>query len=309
MTLRLTPRQQEDDEEFRRRLRPFDLDEFTQEPFTCLIYGTPRSGKSYLLRWLLSQISRSYKVVYVFSISSDAIGYYGEVGIDSDHVLPGFDNAKSRHLLEHMIKAANSVVARFNKQGFRVPVHKILPRTLIICDDIISPGGEQRSNGVLNSLVTNYRHLNMSLILTTQYVNSVSKVMRETVDRHILFKHESKTALDYFAASCFAWAHWKPSVQYIISRYTGEHHCIIVNKHDETTSYSVFKAPSKNESNPLVQSELINDRWGHESETASHYAGDEEFSRGGGASEYEAICGPDEAGRADADDCWVVISL
>ncbi|KAJ4456115.1 hypothetical protein PAPYR_8808 [Paratrimastix pyriformis] len=231
MARRLTPRQEEDDAEFRSRLRPFDLDEFTREPFTCLIYGTPRSGKSYLLRWMLGQIARGYDIVYVFSISSDAIGYYGEVGIDAGHVLPGFDSAKSRNVLGHMISSANKTVERFNTQGIRVPVDKILPRTLIICDDIISPGGEQRNNGVLNSLATNYRHLNMSLILTTQYVNSISKVMRETVDHHILFKHESKTALDYFASSCFAWAHWKPSVQYLISAYTGNHRCIIVRNH------------------------------------------------------------------------------
>ncbi|KAJ4452979.1 hypothetical protein PAPYR_12681 [Paratrimastix pyriformis] len=301
---RLTPRQAQDDAEFRSRLTEFDLGTFTREPFTCIIYGTPRSGKSYLLRWLLSEISQLYDIVYVFSISSDAIGYYSEVGIDEAHVLPGFDDPKSRRVLEHMISRANQVVARYNKQGFRVPASKILPRTLIICDDIISPGGEQRNNGVLNSLVTNYRHLNMSLIMTTQYVNSVSKVMRETVDHHILFKHESKTALDYFACSCFAWAHWKPSVQYIISTYTGDHRCIIVNKRSETTSYTIFKAPPKNQSIPLVQTELIDDCGSHERESASHDTGDEEISGIGTAAEDEAICSPDESGCADAYDCW-----
>ncbi|KAJ4453303.1 hypothetical protein PAPYR_12259 [Paratrimastix pyriformis] len=104
---RLTPRQAQDDAEFRSRLTEFDLDTFTREPFTCIIYGTPRSGKSYLLRWLLSEISQLYDIVYVFSISSDAIGYYSEVGIDEAHVLPGFDDPKSRRVLEHMISRAN----------------------------------------------------------------------------------------------------------------------------------------------------------------------------------------------------------
>ncbi|KAJ4457897.1 hypothetical protein PAPYR_6576 [Paratrimastix pyriformis] len=283
----LTPRIAADEAEFLDRNQDFDWDALTSEPFTCLIYGSPRSGKSYLLRWLLSTIASRYDLVYVFSISSDAIGYYDEVGIDRHHVMPGFDSPASRNLLKHMIETANANVAKYI--GSRVPVERILPRTLIICDDIISPGGEQHHLGALKSLSTNYRHLNMSLILTTQYVNEVNKVMRETVDYHILFKHESKTALDYFAAGCFAWAHWKPSVQYIISNYTGDHKCIIVNKRAERTAYTVFKAPAKNE--------------GHECESAGHDTGDKEIRCVRGAAENEFVRGPDESGRAGTNYC------
>ncbi|KAJ4453111.1 hypothetical protein PAPYR_12516 [Paratrimastix pyriformis] len=283
----LTPRIAADEAEFLDRNQDFDWDALTSEPFTCLIYGSPRSGKSYLLRWLLSTIASRYDLVYVFSISSDAIGYYDEVGIDRHHVMPGFDSPASRNLLKHMIETANTNVAKYI--GSRVPVERILPRTLIICDDIISPGGEQHHLGALKSLSTNYRHLNMSLILTTQYVNEVNKVMRETVDYHILFKHESKTALDYFAAGCFAWAHWKPSVQYLISNYTGDHKCIIVNKRAERTAYTVFKAPAKNE--------------GHECESAGHDPGDKEIRCVRGAAENEFVRGPDESGRAGTNYC------
>ncbi|KAJ4457023.1 hypothetical protein PAPYR_7530 [Paratrimastix pyriformis] len=258
----LTPRIAADEAEFLDRNQDFDWDALTRA------------------------LHFRYDLVYVFSISSDAIGYYDEVGIDRHHVMPGFDSPASRNLLKHMIETANTNVAKYI--GSRVPVERILPRTLIICDDIISPGGEQHHLGALKSLSTNYRHLNMSLILTTQYVNEVNKVMRETVDYHILFKHESKTALDYFAAGCFAWAHWKPSVQYLISNYTGDHKCIIVNKRAERTAYTT---------------KLVDDRRGHECESAGHDTGDKEIRCVRGAAENEFVRGPDESGRAGTNYC------
>ncbi|KAJ4453946.1 hypothetical protein PAPYR_11450 [Paratrimastix pyriformis] len=234
-----TPKQIEDAAEFTRRCHAFDWRGLTREPFTMIVHGTPRSGKSYLLRWWLQQYAREYSIVVVFSISADSAGYYSQVGIEPSSVYQGFDVQSSRDLLTHMIDTAN----RHMRSAGGMRATEALPKTLIVCDDIISPGAQQHNFGALKSLVTNYRHLNMSLILTSQYINAVSTVMRDTVDYHIIFKHESARARDFFKDNCFAWVTYKPSVQLILDQHTGDHRCIVVNKRSESTTYTVFRAP------------------------------------------------------------------
>ncbi|KAJ4453004.1 hypothetical protein PAPYR_12654 [Paratrimastix pyriformis] len=79
-----------DHDTFVGRVREFDWRGLTREPFTMIIHGTPRSGKSYLLQWWLRQYAREYDIVAVFSISLDSVGAYAEVGIDDYHSYNGF---------------------------------------------------------------------------------------------------------------------------------------------------------------------------------------------------------------------------
>jgi hypothetical protein len=77
-------------------------------------------------------------------------------------------------------------------------------RILLIFDDIIGSSGKLHSGGgVLNKLITQFSHYNISIIISIQYANMLSPLARESVQHAFIFKQTSDTSLEAIQQSFF----------------------------------------------------------------------------------------------------------
>ena len=69
-------------------------------------------------------------------------------------------------------------------------------RVLLILDDIIDTKNSVHQSGILDFLASNGRHLNIYVIITSQYINAVSPIMRNNCDMIFCFKTISKKCVE-----------------------------------------------------------------------------------------------------------------
>ena len=68
------------------------------------------------------------------------------------------------------------------------------PHAFVVFDDCL--GAKQFSSDLFKDLIQNYRHYNISPIISTQYINRCEVVNRECASHAIIFKQYSKNAIE-----------------------------------------------------------------------------------------------------------------
>ena len=147
-------------------------------PGFLLIYGGKRrSGKSVHIKWLLRQNNPDqYKLVVVMTYTPESGAYQGMVGEKWVH--DGWDPTLATKLIER----GKKLVA---KNGEEHPDNK----TLLILDDIISR--EFHDDKIMESIATRGRHVDIDVILTTQYPLAIGTKVRTNADVYVGFELDS----------------------------------------------------------------------------------------------------------------------
>jgi hypothetical protein len=122
-----------------------------EKPFVLLIVGSPNSGKSHQIRYITYCLAKKKRInrCVVISASSDISGDFDWQ--DEDYL---FDTYSDK-LLENIIEIQKNNL----KPG------------LLILDDCI--GEANFGSKVFKRLISTYRHLKLSIIISVQYLNSV----------------------------------------------------------------------------------------------------------------------------------------
>lgn len=148
----------------------------TRRNFSMIIYGKRRSGKSLLVRDLLSQINDWYKNAYVFSetifLQPDLFDF-----IPLNNRFNGFNQDK---MIEIWDKQEKYIIEAIKTQ----PDKSKLDMTLMIFDDVINDK-YIRSSSIFNKFFTMGRHCNICVIVLSQEVGGkegISKVCRRNSD-------------------------------------------------------------------------------------------------------------------------------
>ena len=229
--------------EFKSRLVPFRPADLARQPFTMLIHGTCRSGKSVLLYDMVSQVHQRFDKIYLLTLSEDMRFKWAPL-IGADHIYGGFNTARTKMLMRNIVRTSKQIIKSYHEENpddAEVPPG-LLPRCLVICDDIIDANNNQHENHMLQQMCTNYRHLSLSMIVTSQYCNALNKTFRDLVEYNIIFKHEGRDAFKFFQSLCFPWA-TPHGVMRIIDEHTNDYHCIVAKKQAAAKlSYSVWRA-------------------------------------------------------------------
>ena len=117
------------------------------------LLGKTNSGKSRLLMYLLKKEKRKFQKIYVISPTESVLKFYADV-VPSNCI---FSEYKEEWIMDLIKKLTD--YKKNNDKKYNV---------LLILDDI---GNSAHNSNALNKVFTIGRHLNISVILTMQYIN------------------------------------------------------------------------------------------------------------------------------------------
>lgn len=165
-------------EEIMEYIEGLELDELKPEEeleknVSALIIAPRRSGKSYLLRDIMSKIHHWYSSVYVFSMTSEVQGdiysYVPRVNVFSeisDELLQQIWDEQSSYIQDHMSKGGKKSEANY---------------ICLIFDDFMESDAGRRSR-VFQKLFTQGRHINIACFSIVQRYNGISPIIRTNTD-------------------------------------------------------------------------------------------------------------------------------
>lgn len=141
---------------------------FTLINKTVLLIAKRNSGKSQLLKYLVTCEKDEYDEIFVICPTENVKPFYNKI-TDPDNIFETYDDEWMDQLIQQM--------TRFNANK---PENK-QKHVLLILDDCISDV-DFKTCKAFKKVFTRGRHVNISLILTTQYMNSIPPVARSNCD-------------------------------------------------------------------------------------------------------------------------------
>lgn len=146
-------------------------------PALFTVFGTPKSGKSYYVFNLLKEIKNNFDRIIIYLGTKDAAaGFLGLAEKD-----------KKKPQINVLFKYdANDLYAYFkkleNEQLKLIEANKKPQRVLLVFDDILGLHGFMTTNRAkpspIHEISANYRHLGLSVIITSQSYMDVIKPIR-----------------------------------------------------------------------------------------------------------------------------------
>ena len=142
------------------------MNEFTVVNKIIGLFGKRNSGKSRLLRYLVENEKDEFKKIFVICPTECINNFYKKL-VDEECIFDTYDNDWMLQLIKKMTDAKQQSQKTNN--------------ILIILDDCISDTDFHHCQS-LNILCTRGRHLNIAVILTSQYIFSIPPVCRNNLD-------------------------------------------------------------------------------------------------------------------------------
>ena len=161
------------------------MDKIFAEPNLIFICGKPKSGKSYLIKYLIQSALKNKKIGIKFGIcfclsKFDRFDKSNYSYLPEQYVYPGYSDAILKGYLNKLEKYANKT---------KEPI----PNNLRIFDNII---GSLKNSDMLKQFVSMYRKYNTWVFIATQYAPAISTIARETISFAFIFKQRSANALE-----------------------------------------------------------------------------------------------------------------
>jgi ABC-type dipeptide/oligopeptide/nickel transport system ATPase component len=143
---------------------------FTIVDKCVLLIGKRGSGKSVLLKSMLSYYGKTFSKIYVCSGTEEVNKFYSKSGIIPENcIYESYSEEFGTQLIDGL-KKANS--------GLELSAKK---KCLLILDDCIADTNFHQSK-TLKNIFANGRHYSLSLLVTTQHLHSVSPLQRANFD-------------------------------------------------------------------------------------------------------------------------------
>ena len=159
----------------------WSLDDF-RFPACILSVGKPRSGKTYLTRFLLTYFCKTdpvFKGGLVMTGSRDLNDDYDF--LPSKAIINGYD--------EDLLKRHVDKLQAYRKRTGQPP-----PASFIVFDDLL---GKLQGSAFFNNFISIYRHLNITIFINVQYMKTRASntLLRECVKYAFVFKTTTKISL------------------------------------------------------------------------------------------------------------------
>ena len=195
-----------------------------------MFIGTSLSGKSYTLRYLLSEmlLKRKLKFGIVFTTTKHNDGYNW---LPDDYVYGSFTKARLESYINWLKKIKK-------EKGS-------IPENFIVLDDCINslPQGEKWWNEFLST----YRHFNITLFVTTQHINRCQPLFREQASFAYIFQLHTLGSIKACYESYGQLFRTIKAFQAFIEKHTEkEYQCVVWAKEAKpivAQKYKTLKAP------------------------------------------------------------------
>lgn len=159
--------------------------EFKNPGFT-IITGPCGQGKSHLIRLLMKKQKKVFDYVVVFcqtSFGADSFDY-----IDKKYIHPAYSEKVLRNIMNIQKKLIKrSAASSASSSGAKDK------KVMVIFDDCLDRRAFRSQ--IFQDFVTQYRHYNASLIISTQYPNLLTTTMRSNCFKSITFRVSTNVAL------------------------------------------------------------------------------------------------------------------
>lgn len=155
------------------------MNKYIKTPSIININGYCGSGKSYFCKYLCLSMRENFNNVVVFSNTANFSGDY-------DFLKSGFNyRIYSTANVNEMIKMILNLQKKNRAENNKINI-------LMIFDDIFSSVKDSKD---FKNLVSTYRHYNISIIFSTQYVCGSASYLREISQYVIIFNQRTGPAL------------------------------------------------------------------------------------------------------------------
>jgi len=199
-----------------------------------MFIGSSRSGKSYLLKFGLTQLLEEKKNGLKFGLVFTATKHTGAYDWLPDHaVVNGFNPVILKNYLKWLLATQKK-----KKQ-------KVIPNNFIVFDDIVN--SLQQKEKWFEEFLSTYRHYNITLFVTTQFINKCAPLFREQAEYAYIFQLHIAKAIeatyDSYGSLFETVKKWKA---FPVASTSAEHTALVWNKESKPVialKYSVFKAP------------------------------------------------------------------
>ncbi len=155
----------------------------TEKSSFLVIAARPASGKSHLIKYLLLLNHPDYThtpFAYGIVFTNTAFNKDYESFIPAEFIHSQYDPV----ILENLMKIQENQI---NSTGQA-------PRAFVIFDDMLNL--KMIGSQLFLNLSTQYRHFNITVILSSQYIYRVSTVARECATAAVLFKQTTKRSIE-----------------------------------------------------------------------------------------------------------------
>lgn len=197
-------------------------------PAIIIISGKPKQGKSHLINYFMYTQRKmfDYGIVFTKTKFNDGFEY-----IPDRFVHPNYYEDK----LENMMK----LQAKLIEEGIK-------KKCFVIFDDCLT---SEFKNDLFQDLITQYRHYNMTIIISTQYIYKLNPTIRECANYVVIFRQSTKRSLDALYDSFGShFDKYDDFKNYVINN-TGNFQFILVDINSQSDDiskiYRVMKAPEK----------------------------------------------------------------
>lgn len=169
------------------------MNQYIKTPFIVNIAGHCGSGKSYFISYLVRSMAGSFNCICVFSNTAQFTDDY--------EFLKKIENGDLRTFVKGSLEAEETIkklmaIQKKNRQNDNKR------NVLIIFDDIF---GSIKDSKTFKDLVSTFRHYNISIVFSAQYITASASYLREISNYIVIFHQRTLNALkicyeNYFIA-------------------------------------------------------------------------------------------------------------
>ena len=147
-------------------------------PLSMIILGVPSSGKTYFLLHLLKSIMMNFDEIIVYLGSKDSANSFLDLAKNYKK-----NQLKFKILLKYDEKDLRTYYKKLeDEQELLIKNNKPPKRILLLFDDIFGLPNLMKTNrtnpSIIEEIYANYRHLNLSIILTSQKLKQIIPSIR-----------------------------------------------------------------------------------------------------------------------------------
>jgi hypothetical protein len=202
---------------------------------TVCLCGKRHSGKSELIKYIVSLYGHQFNKIFVICPSEAVNKFYSQF-LPSENIFTEYKEEWIEKLMARLIKIN---VGEKNNEAAHI---------LLILDDCVSDHNFHQSP-TIKKLFLRGRHISISLLITTQYIYLISPSMRNNLD-YLLCGQMNKQSIDLVTTEFLSGDIEKSDFVKMYSRCTKDYNFLVINnnsvKDDDLNSiYGCVKAPFK----------------------------------------------------------------
>jgi GTPase SAR1 family protein len=198
-------------------------------PNISLICAPPASGKTYLIKYLLTDLYKKKKIDYGVVFCSTSFNKDNFDYIPENYLYSSYDE--------------NIILNLMNIQQQQIDFNDKAKPAFIVFDDML--GLIKFDSKLIIELFTKYRHYNITILITTQYIYAIPPLLRECTTFFFTFYLSSYRSLKAIY-DCFLgdFDNYKECKKFIIDN-TGDYKFIVVKtfESNKNKKFNVCKAP------------------------------------------------------------------